>query len=99
MPGIRVDVDALSTCARQVRAAGEEIAEIADHDLRPEPAAFGELGHGAADAYARLCSELLGGRDRAAGALTDAGDELRAVIDSYTGGDDDGAGQLRGQEA
>ncbi|GAA2330676.1 hypothetical protein GCM10009854_01900 [Saccharopolyspora halophila] len=98
MPGIRVDVDVLSTCARQVRAAGEEITETTDHDLRLDPTAFGELGHGAAEAYARLCSELLGRRERAAEALTEAGDGLRAVVDAYTGGDDDGAGQLRGQE-
>jgi hypothetical protein len=95
MRGIRVDLDLLADYARQVRAAGEDIAATADRDVHVAPEAFGELGHGAATSYERLRAALLDRRDRAADALTEAADGLRAVVDFHVGDD---AGDLRGQE-
>nr|WP_218888708.1 hypothetical protein [Saccharopolyspora hordei] len=89
----------MATYAREVRAAGEEIAaaprELAAAELAPE--AFGELGRkaGAAEAYQRLSALLVDQSRRASEALTRAGDELGEVVAFHSGGDDDGALEIR----
>lgn len=103
MSGIRIDIDWLSTHARQVREAGEDIttgrARLADAELAAE--SFGEIGRksGAPGAYQRLCEQLLDRHRKAAETLTSAGDELREVVDFHSVGDDDSAVDLRRQEA
>ncbi|MEV5539271.1 hypothetical protein AB0L13_20630 [Saccharopolyspora shandongensis] len=103
MSGIRIDVEWLATCAREVRAAGEEIEAaqpaMAAAELAPE--VFGALGReaGAAEAYQRLCDLLLDQGRRAGETLTRAGDELGEVVDFHSGGDDDSAVEFRKQEA
>lgn len=101
MAGIRVDVEWLATYAREVRTAGEEIStapqRLAAAEVAPE--AFGELGRGAgaAESYQRLFELLVDESRRAGEALTRAGEELREVVDFHSGGDDDGAVEIRKQ--
>ncbi|SFS43835.1 hypothetical protein [Saccharopolyspora flava] len=103
MSGIRIDVDWLSTHARQVREAGEDIstgrARLSEAELGGE--SFGEIGRksGAPEAYQRLCEQLLDRHRTAAETLTSAGDELREVVEHHAGGDDDSAVDLRRREA
>ncbi|QIZ34793.1 hypothetical protein [Saccharopolyspora sp. ASAGF58] len=103
MSGIRIDIEWLASCAREVRAAGEEITAaqpaLTAAELAPET--FGALGReaGAAEAYQRLYALLLDQNRRAGETLTRAGDELREVVDFHAGGDDDSAVAMRKQEA
>ncbi|TDD06909.1 hypothetical protein E1181_11495 [Saccharopolyspora terrae] len=103
MSGIRIDIEWLSTHARQVTQAGEDIttgrAKLAEVELTG--ASFGEIGResGAPEAYQQLCEQLLDRHRKAAETLTSAGDALREVVDHHSVGDDDSAVDLRRQEA
>lgn len=95
MAGIRVDTEWLASYAKDVRAAGDQIVaargDLEAGALRPE--AFGTTNRStaAADAYTRVADLLVGHLGRAGHLLVSAGDELRAVVDSHAGGDDEGA--------
>ena len=98
MSGIRVDVEWLTRCADEVGAAGEDVLAVR-RDLeaaRLDAEAFGAVGResGAVEAYERAASVLLDRLSRAGDLLVDAGGELRGVVDSHTGGDESGAGEL-----
>lgn len=103
MAGIRIDVEWLSTHARQVTEAGEDIttgrARLAEAELTGD--SFGEIGRksGAPEAYQQLCEQLLDRHRKAAETLISAGEELREVVDHHSVGDDDSAVDLRRQEA